>query len=80
MSTSPTPSNWVAELRKLVNDAFDMNDLHSLCLDLEQEALFSFVQPDAWAKDIWRFTINTGKTEELILLDGWEFAFDSVSQ
>jgi len=46
---------------------------------IEQDALFTFVQPEAWANDIWRFTIETGHTKELILLGGWEFTFDSVN-
>ena len=34
MDSSTSSSNWLAELRALVNDAFSTDELHGLCLDL----------------------------------------------
>lgn len=34
MDASTSSSNWLAELRALVNDAFSTDELHGLCLDL----------------------------------------------
>lgn len=47
---------------------------------IERDALFTFVQPEAWANDIWRFSIETGDTKELLLFGGWEFTFASIKQ
>lgn len=43
-----------------------------------EDANFIHIQPEEWASDTWWFHIETGDQSSVILLGGWDFAFDSV--